>query len=235
MGLIHFKGEIKLTENVVKSLELLLSNNVVFDTNGFYCTDKTITKQLFLFIRKALLDREIPFVKAVGIKFNATANSGYATGEYITRNPNIGESYIELINTFDDKIFIDETRRELAVKLNVGANTCSNCHIGDLRGEKDSNILYTNPYICNCLKPNTLAYIRVLYSSGYHDMSMNANVLNGDYFPFITDFSLQNYIRVLPIFDNENRVVLRYYNGMTPELFKNILNNWLVYKKGGIA
>lgn len=201
---------------------------------GVRCTDIRTTKAVHKFFREAILDRHIYITKPIGFTI-ATNNAFRAySGNYIARHKQIGESYPEVMVNMFDKVFVNESEQVVKTILHTGDNLLPETKFGDLRNHT-SHVLFTNPKICRCLKKETIFKVKLEYSHGYRDMQRNSTDLSPEYFPCITDFSLAEYIRVLPIPKDGDKtlVPMKFYNGCTMEDFQEIINKWVITIKSG--
>lgn len=203
-------------------------NSIAWTPYGLVCPDAVTAKVIHKFMREAVMDRHICISKVIGftIKSNNTIRS--AGNASIARHKQIGESYPELMCHLLDKVFINVNTDTLDMLLSVGMNTLENNCFGNLR-EYSAEVLYTDAGVCRCLKNDAILRVWLQYDCGYRGMASNSKILNKEFYPCYTDYSLEEYVRVLPMMRDQTLVPIRYYNGMTEEIFKNILSKWLVH------
>lgn len=187
--------------------------------------------KLFKFIREAILDRYIYLYKVAGYKLTSTLKAHY--GVDISRSRDMCDSYIEMAVNLSDKLFYDSPNKLI---LAIVTSDCYTVDTVTFKGNATTyHPLYTNPYCCRSVdgKPREVTlYLR--YGNSYASMYSNYKYLNDEsFFPCVTDFTLDPFIRVLPrpndTPDSEDLIRLRYYNGMTPEIFKGIMTSWSSY------
>ena len=193
------------------------------------------------FLRQAILDRHICITKAIGVSFtchtptmkraaHTVALEGYET---------VGESYPELMLNMQDKIFLDFTTSiastgvvALQAVPKLGENYLPTLMFKKSLMEADTSavrVLHTNPYVMNLLATPLVMVVHTYYASGYLDMSKTSRIMDDKVFPFNTDFSLQDYVRILPPRPGDTAIKLRYYNGMNRNYFIAILKRWRQY------
>lgn len=195
---------------------------------GIECGSPELAKVVHKFLREAVLDRHIFVTKVVGFTITSNSKTDVVTGNYIARHSQIGESYPEIMVNLLDKLFLDVNDDYSDMLLMTGMNTCENNSFGDLRDFK-AQMLYLNPAICRCLTGNTILRVRLTYDCGYKSMAENSKLLTNEFFPCYTDYSISEFVRVLPMVQPSSLVPIRYYNGMTIDIFKNILAKWNIY------
>lgn len=206
-------------------------NRCTWNAHGIQCPGDMYPRTVHKFLREAVLDRHIYLTKAIGFTFHTQSNQRTITGNYISRNKNIGESYPEVMKNLQDKVFINVSTDDCIVLLEPGMNTMHNIEFTDNNVVLDC--LYTNPDVCRCLNKNVMFKLKLLYDCGFRNMSQNSDNLSPEYYPCMTDYSLSPYVRILPMVELSNLIQIRYYNGMTPELFKDILSKWSIYIQTG--
>lgn len=201
---------------------------------GIACGDMNVTAKVRKFLREAVLDRHIYITKVVGYVLSSNNILRVSSGSYITRHEKLGESYSEIMVNLLDKVFLYSNDSEARIELECGMNTMHNNKFIDKSG-KDIETLYVNDKVCRVLDGNIQLKLAMSYDCGYKSMPDNSKLLDSKYFPCYTDFSLQDYVRVppRPRTGDLGVVELRYLNGMTEQIFKDILTKWLSYYKAG--
>lgn len=199
----------------------ILNQGVQIVPNGFQCSTPDGAMKVFKFIREAVLDRHIYITKAVGVRFtNDVHSKADSDGKvHIEGYYNCGESYPELMLNFNDKVFLTDPSTEIiTIPCRVGRMSIDKVMDAD-------SILYQNPYIAQVLSNSMSIELAVRYSCGFSSMSENSKV-SSDMFPFMTDYSLSEYVRVLPMLYGETLIRLKFLHGMTMVKFINILRKW---------
>lgn len=195
---------------------------------GIQCQNKSQFNLVHKFMREAVLDRHIFVSKVIGVGVSTGESMKQAAGKtYIARHGSLGESYPELTVTLQDKIFMIKDTAKLSVNLENGENTLPSATF--ISKGKEVECLYANPEICRALRPGVILSLQTAYNCGYRSMADNSKALvsqkSSSYFPCNTNFSLAQFVRVLPPMDG-NQVIIRVYNGMTLDKFREILINW---------
>ena len=213
---------------------MILDNvlNAQWTPYGVKCNSALEAKQIHKFLREAVLDRHICLHKAIGFKVNSNVAYRSYVGTYIARHMQLGESYPQMVVNLLDKVFLNVNANSAKCLLNTGSNTLDKVSFGDGRS-KTYDVLYTDSELCRCLYDSTYFTVKLKYDCGFHSMDENSKELPSDYFPCYTDYSLTDYVRVLPMGDDVNIVPIRFYNGMTVEKFLDILKEWRVYINTG--
>lgn len=203
-------------------------NKLTWSPYGIQCPDIYTAKLVHKFMREAVLDRHIYISKVIGFAVKTNNTFRPFAGTYIARHKQIGESYPEVMVNLLDKVFLNTSKTQLDTILSVGSNTTLNCNFDDGEGNI-VDVLSTKPDICRCLDKQTVFRVKLQYDCGFRDMARNTKDLKPEFFPCYTDFSLADYVRILPMQPGTVLVPIRYYNGMTEEKFKDILGKWLLY------
>lgn len=208
-------------------LETVL-NKLEWTPYGIQCPDIMTAKIVHKFVREAVLDRHIYLNKVIGFTINTNNTFRPFAGTYIARHKQIGESYPEIMVNLLDKVFIDVDGSVVNTTLQTGMNTVETSPFWNSCNNYVET-LYTNPNICRCLTKTTNFQVRLEYDCGYRSMSLNSKSLSSEYFPCYTDYSLQDYVRVLPMLQDSTIVPIRYYNGMDTIKFRKLLSKWLIH------
>lgn len=195
---------------------------------GIQASSPSEAKVMHKFLREAVLDRHICLHKVIGFRIASSVDLRVGIGTYIARHLQIGESYPQMIVNLQDKVFLNMPTDEAMCQIQCGVNTLENNRFSNSRDVVYS-VLYTDPIICRCLYDAAYLNVKLLYSSGYRSMQENSKLLEDTYFPCYTDYSLQEYVRVLPRTENNNLIPVRFYNGMTSQLFTQILSEWRTF------
>lgn len=214
----------------------IIQSQPVWDDNGIHCKDAEQYRLFHRFLREAVLDRHIPHYKAIGVSFMNVDKpiKRLRSLVNIEGNDSIGESYPELMLNLQDKVFISEvpTSKEVTV-LNCAVNTGSNRlpgvpFVNASNAIMQEHVLYTRPDICVVMSDAAVLQVHCYYSCGYLDMSRTSRLVSKTVFPFYVDYSLQDFVRVLPPPRDgaETTVRVRFFNGMTRDIFITILRQW---------
>lgn len=116
-------------------------------------------------------------------------------------------------------ILVGETGDVVDIEEQVGEITTGNAQWRSM-GKYNCHPINPDQHMFTATEPMSIKFI-VRKAAGYHSMAENAAVIGSDiYFPLNTVHTLVDYVRVLPL--TGNSIEVRYYNGMTPELFRSI-------------
>lgn len=196
---------------------------------GISCNNVQTAKIVHKFLREAILDRHLPVTKVIGFKIKSSNTFRVAQSTYIARHKQIGESYPEIMNNLSDKVWLDVGSNDAHIPLNTGMNTLENTMVQpnhQFTVDTPPTVLYVNPNICRCLQKTADLEIILKIGTGYSSMAANSKEIDSSYFPCSTDFSVAEFFRILPFTSETNVVPIRYYNGATPEVLKQLLNLW---------
>lgn len=187
-------------------------------------------QMMYRFLRTAILDRHIYLTKIVGFKFTTSTPTSGNSNTSIARESQIGDSYVEMVANLYDKLFLTAANHNITVELQKGSNDVPTSQFLTSEGVQQ-RVLYTNPYLVRCLSGDVTLHLQLSYSSGFKSSHKNSRPLMEGYFPCYTDFSLQDFVRVLPRdrYDADPGIHLRYYNGMTQEIFLTILRSYQMF------
>ena len=202
-------------------LESIVNGAVQFTDKGIQCTTPDGAWRVFNFMRQAVLDRHIYITKAVGVQFikDVHAKASVNGNIHIEGYYNCGESYPELMVNLSDKVFILPPEHEtLDIMCNPGV-----VNVPDVLNT--AGVLYTNPYMLRVLSNAMVMRLTLRYDCGYRSMSYNSKI-SSSMFPFYTNNSLDQFVRVLPIEKGQTFIPMRFRNGMTIQKFMMILRNW---------
>lgn len=205
-------------------------NKTVWTPYGIECGDHATAKQVHKFMREAVLDRHICIRKVIGFSIHGDNGNKLYSGTYIARHLNMGDSYPELAVIYSDKVFITSAN-QVNLFMQVGENQISKLA---QMANPAFEVLFTNDYAGRALSQSATVCLRLHYGSGYRSMADNSKILDPEFFPCNTDFSIQNFVRVLPFAPGDTTstlVPIRYYNNMTESQFRDILTTWLIHGK----
>lgn len=208
-------------------------NNCKWTPYGIECTNDAESMCVYRFLREAILDRHVYVSKVIGFKIKSQGTNKISTGNFIARDKEIGESYPEVVVNLSDKLLLYCNSETVTVTLNPGMNNIGmNPFVAE---QKEISVLYTKPELCRSLNKDVILSMRIMYSCGYNTMAENSRHLEKDYYPCETNFALHDYIRILPYITPGAAIQIRYYNGMTVEIFRNILTKWLTHIIAGVV
>lgn len=232
-------------------LHPLISEGIYLNNEiRFPSVDKAMKAHKFL--REAILEREVPITKAIGVEFvlDPSSTSGK---EPLSREASIplegyskcGESYPELMVNLQDKVWL--TSRYIDYFLGH-AEESSDCRMNapTLEMQVHNHSLYQDKSMPVCLMLKDKVFrnmyndrlaikIHVAYGRGLVSLSRNSRrlmslvpkIASREAFPFQTDYSLAPFIRVLPVRQYTESVPIMCLHGMTGELFRGVLVDWL--------
>ncbi|WP_242823710.1 hypothetical protein [Pseudoflavonifractor capillosus] len=168
-------------------------------------------------MRKAILDGEIPITMPVGFALNSPRNTSFISA--IDRNHCCQESMIAVASNVSNIILVGDVGEVVDIEEQAGEITTGNAVWRSL-GRHDCRPINPDQHMFTATDPMSIKFI-VRKAAGYHSMAENAAFIGNDtYFPLNTVHALVDYIRVLPL--RGDKIEVRYYNGMTPEMFRNI-------------
>ena len=168
-------------------------------------------------LRKAILDGEIPITMPVGFALNSPRNTSFISA--IDRNHCCQESMIAVASNVSNIILVGDVGEVVDIEEQAGEITTGNAVWRSL-GRHDCRPINPDQHMFTATDPMSIKFF-VRKAGGYHSMAENAAFIGNDtYFPLNTVHALVDYIRVLPL--RGDKIEVRYYNGMTPEMFRNI-------------
>lgn len=171
-------------------------------------------------LRKAILDGEIPITMPIGFALNSPRNTSFISA--IDRNHCCQESMIAVASNVSNIILSGDMGDIVDIEEQLGDITTGNAKWRSL-GRYDCKPINPDQHMFTATEPMSIKFI-VRKAAGYHSMAENAAIIGNDtYFPLNTVHTLIDYVRVLPL--TGGHIEVRYYNGMTPELFQSIWNN----------
>lgn len=188
----------------------------------------------FRFLRQAVLDRHIPHYKVIGVSYVRSDKSLKRLRSFVNieGNDSVGESFPELMLNLQDKIFLlkgEQSGRVVPVTCTASTGTLT-APQAEFRNEAQSSVqyLYTNKSVFTVMNDIVIIQLHLQYGVKFHDMAATSKLLTKTVFPFYVDYSLQDYVRILPPMQGlrDNVIRLRYSNGMTKSIFLSILNEW---------
>lgn len=168
-------------------------------------------------LRKAILDGEIPITMPIGFALNSPRNTSFISA--IDRNHCCQESMIAVASNVSNIILSGEMGGIVDIEEQVGDITTGNAKWRSL-GRYDCRPINPDQHMFTATEPMSIKFF-VHKAAGYHSMAENAAIIGNDtFFPLNTVHTLIDYVRVLPL--TGDKIEVRYYNGMTPELFQAI-------------
>lgn len=223
-----------LQKGIIRMVVDTVLKECIWTPYGVQCNDDTQYKILLTFLRELILDRHLYINKAIGFRIHSTISLRRLNALEISRHENIGESYVEMSLFIQDKIFLDNKEKEFSVVVQHGDGSILNSTVIGCQSSLPVSTLYQDPHICTVLKGNCTVFIATSYNCGYTKVERNSRFLTPEYMPVYTDYSVQDYVRVLPPMPTDNNVVqLRYFNGMNENVFRNLLTDYaLAYSNG---
>lgn len=215
-------------------LSEVIQHSAAWDSVGYHCTDAEQYRRFYRFLRQAILDRHIPQSKVIGVSYIKSDKSIKRLKSFVNieGNDSVGESFPELMLNLQDKIFLptqapSRTLKQYSCTLPTGVHTIMDSKIQDAE-QRAVPVLYTKPDMCTVMNDSVIIELHIYYGCKYMDMSATSHLLTKNVFPFYVDYSLQDYIRILPRRpeDTDNTIKIRMYNGMTKDLFIQLLYDW---------
>lgn len=195
------------------------------------------THEAFLFahtfLREAVLDRHINVCKVIGFEVISPTSTRAHVGTYIAKHQLMGESYPELMVLFGDKIFLTDQSKDISCEVKCGPNSMNQMQL--VSDGEPVQAIYVNPHVCRVLDKFCKINFKVLYDCGYRSSQANSKRIGSKYFPCYTDFSLEDFVRILPpdLTPSNRTIAIRYYNGCTPEIFRDLLDKyWKTIQSG---
>lgn len=171
-------------------------------------------------LRRAILDGDIPVTMPIGFALNSPRNTSFISA--IDRNHCCQESMIAVASNVSNIILIGEMNGIVDIEEQVGKITTGNA-VWRSMGRHDCRPINPEQHMFTATDPMSIKFF-VHKAKGYHSMAENATIIGNDtYFPLNTVHTLIDYVRVLPL--TKDCIEVRYYNGMTPELFRSIWND----------
>lgn len=170
-------------------------------------------------LRKAILDGEIPITMPIGFALNSPRNTSFISA--IDRNHSCQESMIAVASNVSNIILVGDMGEVVDIEEKVGVITTGNAQWRS-KGVYRCRPINPEQHMFTATEPMSVKFF-VHKAAGYHSMAENAAVIgDSTYFPLNTVHTLIDYVRVLPL--TGDAIEVRYYNGMTPELFLDIWN-----------
>lgn len=200
-------------------------NELKVTDRGIMCRSEQERKLVHKFIREAVMDRRIPVYKVTGVAITSLTAKSVYTASQIARNKQIGESYVELAVNMLDKTFIVTNNDTLTADLHVGENSLPKVQFKAYN--KEAKCFYTNPKLCRVIDGNVGMKIAIERSTGYKSMAQNSETLKSGFFPCNTDFSINDFVRVLPVVDGIY-VPIKFFNGFDVDMFNALLILWRI-------
>lgn len=202
-------------------LDNIINGTVQITEKGIQCATPDGAWRVFNFMRQAILDRHIYISKAVGVQFvkDVHAKASVNGNIHIEGYYNCGESYPELMVHLSDKIYLVPPNTEsIDIQCNPGV-----VNVPDVLNT--AGVLYRDPYMLRVLTNSMVMRLILKYDCGFRTMSYNSKV-SSKMFPFYTDNSLADFVRVLPMERGQTFVPMKFLHGMNVVKFNMILKNW---------
>lgn len=177
--------------------------------------------------RKAIMDAELPVTMPIGFKI-VTDNSMDRTSA-IVRNDAALESMVAVSCNVKDIVMVGTADHGVQSNRFEGIGTTGNLTFVS-NAKPTVQVIDKTQHIVTAISPLLVRFF-VNKAAGYHSMEENAKIIkkgteairnSQSYFPLNTTHSLESYIKVLPMADNQIRV--RYTRGMTADLFQQIID-----------
>ena len=203
-------------------LDNILSS-ITWTATGLQCSSYDEMKQAHKFLREAVMDRHIPIYKIIGVTITSMASRSISVGTQIARHPQIGESYAELTGNLADKVFLKVNNKTLQAAVSTGVNTLKDTAFKAY--DKEAQCFYSDPKLCQVVEGDFGLKVAVLRDTGYRSMADNSKELKDQFFPCNTDFSLNAFVRILPVVEG-TFLPIRYYNGFDGGVFRQLLSEW---------
>lgn len=209
---------------------------VVFKDGIIHIKDEASPKEVFEDIRTSVYDNLIPVIKVVGFKTVDVFNPESVRAS--DRHNAILENMIELSGTFSELVILpykDPGSARFLLPSNIlnieqtSGEVTAGSAVFKSNGKK-LEALNKTLYLYNALQPVAIRLV-VTESTGFVTMERSVEMIRtyladmdgfdpNSYFPLNNEFSLINYVRILPPVYKEYKYTLR--NGMTDEIL-NIL------------
>lgn len=177
------------------------------------------------FMRELILDRHLYLCKVIGFKFTTTVSHASSGSTNIVRNPAIGESYLEVMANLQDKTFLNVGSKQAVTQLALGPNDVPTT-VTVNPAKESMDILYTDPYLCRVLDGSAKLEMQLAYDCGYRSAQYNSKTVGKEYWACETDYSVQDFFRILPDFRNPKLIRINYYNGATPDILRKLLADY---------
>lgn len=202
--------------------------------DGVICPDEQTYRRVHRFLRELILDRHLYLNKAVGFKVYSPVIMRRANDIEISRHENLAESYVEMSLHIQDKIFLDNKDNEFVVTVQQGEGTIDNSVFRSVANQLPVTVLHRDPHIARVIKQYCTITVRTSYFCGYIGVERNSKYLDSEYFPLYTDYSIQDYVRVLPPMPTDGFTVrIKYFSGMSSEQLQSLIEDYrLMYTSG---
>lgn len=194
-----------------------LIKDVAWTKTGVHCDDEKLGKRLYDFLFELILDSHLYVTKIIGFQIENRSGKSRA-GTYIARNMQIGESYAEMMNNLQDKVFLDVTTPIIKVDVSCGIVRPA---------DMPCKTLYKRDYICRVLDSECTLVLKLATDCGYKIMEDTSKQLDSKFFPMNTYFNIMDYVRIIPKVNSYKDIELRYYNGMSADTLKSMLVRYM--------
>jgi hypothetical protein len=169
------------------------------------------------FLRRAILDGELPLTMPIGFVLNSPKNSAFAS--VIDRNRCCQESMLSVATNIGNIILVGDMGDEVDCDEQEGAITTGSMKWRS-KGKYECHPIGQDKYLFTATDKMSIRFF-VRKATGYQSMAKNAAILSGrNYFPLNVMYTLIDYVRVLPLIGKN--IEVQYLNGMTPELFERV-------------
>lgn len=173
-------------------------------------------------LREAILDGHIPISMPIGFSLSSPKSASFMNA--IDRHTCCQESMIAVASNVSNIIFVGDMSEIVDTEEQVGTLTTGNVRWRS-KGRYGCKPINPEQHMLTATEPMTVRFF-MKKAAGYHSMAENAKSIGDDaYFPLNTNHTLINYVRVLPMVTDH--IEVRYFNGMTPEMFTTIWNDAL--------
>lgn len=169
--------------------------------------------------RETILDGKVPVTMPIGFSIISPQTLSLTTA--VGRNPSCQEATVAIAANVSGIIFVGANDNIVQSDEATGAITTGSA-TWKCKGTKNCTPICKDTYLFTGIRPVSIKFF-VHQNAGFHPMSENADIIKkSTFFPLNTVHTLIDYVRVLPAYSNG--IEVRYYNGMTPELFQRIWN-----------
>jgi hypothetical protein len=180
-------------------------------------TDNETFETAYKYFRELILGGKLPLLIPIGIKVPASL----AAGSALDRVSGIFESMASIAANSEGIIF---TIPEL-VQPEIYSEPCTGKLFTDKvrwynNASLQVNVITTPHHILTSSEQVRIVY-RVKYITGYRSIEENQKELDIAYYPLNAYASLAPYVKILP--PNGHSIRVRYTNGMTAEVFSELL------------
>lgn len=168
--------------------------------------------------RTTILDGQVPVRMPIGFTINSYKHPGAYS--ILDRNKSCQEATVAIATNISGIIFVGNEDSICVSEEKAGVITTGNV-LWTSKGKASCTPVNKDRYLLTALDPVAILF-HVAENTGFRSMAENSKLIKRGYFPLNTVHSLNDYIRVLP--EYSDHIEVRYFNGMTPELFERIWN-----------